>query len=320
MTQVRVGVLGCAGIATRRMLPAFAAAPSARVVAVASREEAKAEEVAQRFGCEPVVGYENLLARNDIDAVYIPLPAALHASWTERAIGCGKHVLCEKPLTTSAGETQRLVRIADEKGLVLRENFMFPHHSQHEQVRRLIDGGVLGRVCAFSAVFAIPPLSKDDIRYSAELGGGALFDVGVYPLRVAQHFFGPDLEVRGASLRFSHGVDVGGEALLRAPDGVSIQATFSMEGVYRSSYGFWGSEGHLRLGRAYTPASDHFPRLQLELLGEQREIVLQCDDQYTNAAEAFAQAVLAHAHGEGGDRISALADLIERVKLAASRG
>jgi NDP-hexose-3-ketoreductase len=194
---------------------------------------------------------------------------------------------------------------------------MFPHHSQHEQVRRLVEGGVIGKVCAFAAVFAIPPLSKDDIRYNAELGGGALFDVGVYPLRVAQYFHGPQLEVRGASLRYGHGVDVGGEVLLRAPSGVTIQATFSMEGVYRASYDFWGSEGHLRLGRAYTPAVDHYPRVQLELRDESREVVLASDDQATNAAQAFAQAVLARAHGEGGDQITALADLVERVRLAS---
>ena len=126
MKTVRVGVLGCAGIATRRMLPAFAAAPGTRVIAIASRETGRAEQTARLFGCEPVTGYENLLARNDIDAVYVPLPAALHACWTERALGCGKHVLCEKPLTTSAGQTRRLARLADEKGLVLKENFVFP--------------------------------------------------------------------------------------------------------------------------------------------------------------------------------------------------
>jgi predicted dehydrogenase len=202
--------------------------------------------------------------------------------------------------------------------LVLRENFMFPFHSQHEQVRRLVDSGVIGDVCAFAAVFSIPPLSFDDIRYQADLGGGALFDVGVYPLRVAQYFHGEDLEVRGASLRYDRGVDVGGEVLLRAPGGVTIQATFGMEGVYRSSYEFWGSAGHLRLGRAYTPAADHYPHVQLGLRDGEREVVLACDDQYANAAEAFAQAVLAHAHGEGGDRITALAGLVERVRLAAS--
>jgi predicted dehydrogenase len=302
------------------MLPAFAAAPNIRTIAVASRDPQRAEQVAARFACEPVTGYENLLARNDIDAVYLPLPVALHASWIERAFGCGKHVLCEKPLTTSAGQTRALVRLADEKGLVLRENFVFPHHSQHEQVRRLIVSGAIGAVCAFAAVFAIPPLSKEDIRYQAELGGGALFDVGVYPLRIAQFFHGPGLEVRGASLRYGHGVDVGGEVLLRAQSGVTIQATFGMESVYRSSYEFWGQEGHLRLGRAYTPAADHFPRVLLQGHQEEREIVLQRDDQYANAAQAFARAVLARAHGEGGAEITALAELVQEVRLAASRG
>lgn len=314
MKSIRIGVLGCAQIAIRRMLPAFTAAPDVDVVAVASRDPTKAARTASAFRCDAVSGYENLLERNDIDAVYVPTPAALHALWTERALNSGKHVLCEKPLTTSLEDTARVVLLAEEKGLVLMENLMFVHHRQHEQVRRLLAEGAIGELRSFSSAFAIPALSKDDIRYQAELGGGSLLDVGVYPLRAAQLFLGLDLQVRGAHLRYEGGIDVAGEALLRSSDGVTAQVTFGMEHAYRSSYELWGSEGHMRVGRAFTPAADHHPRVLIERDEGRKEMVLEPDDQYVNAVEFFALAVASHAAGEDGDQIIALAQLIDGVR------
>ena len=189
-------------------------------------------------------------------------------------------------------------------------------------MRRIVESGAIGPLRAFAATFTIPPLSKDDIRYRADLGGGALFDVGVYPLRVAQFFCGPSLAVRGANLRHGHGVDLGGEVLLRSESGITVQATFGMDGIYRSSYEFWGGEGHLLLDRAYTPAADHLPRVVMRRRDEEREIPLRPDDQYRNAAQAFADTVLGNAHGAHGAHgaeIIALAELVEAVKLAAAR-
>ncbi|HCT76365.1 MAG TPA: oxidoreductase [Micromonosporaceae bacterium] len=318
MKTLRVGVLGCADIAIRRVLPAFAAVPGVEVVAVASRDSTKAALTAARFNCEAIAGYENLLARHDIDAVYIPVPAALHGSWTLAALEAGLHVLCEKPLTTSLEETTKLVTLADEKGLVLMENFMFLHHHQNETVRQLVAEGAIGELRSFTSAFTIPSLSKDDIRYQPELGGGSLLDVGVYPLRAAQLFLGAELEVRGASLRYVAGVDVAGEALLRNLDGLTAQITFGMEHVYRSSYELWGSEGHIRVGRAFSPPIDHHPRVLIERPDGQKELVLEPDDQYANAVEHFVLAVGSHAHGDGGEQTIALAHLVDRVQRCSS--
>lgn len=178
---LRLGVLGCAGIAVRRMLPAFAACPDIEIAAVASRDPAKARQVAERFGCRPVHGYGELLELDDIQAVYIPLPAALHAQWTEAALNTGRHVLAEKPLTTDRQRTGELLELADTRDLVLMENVMFVHHHLHRAVRSLVADGAIGELRAFQAAFTIPPLPDGDIRYDPELGGGALADVGVYP-------------------------------------------------------------------------------------------------------------------------------------------
>ncbi|MET7985080.1 Gfo/Idh/MocA family oxidoreductase [Streptomyces sp. NPDC005281] len=290
---VRIGVLGCADIAVRRMLPAFTAAPGLELAAVASRDPAKAERVGRRFGCRPVQGYAELIGADDVQAVYVPLPAALHAHWVEAALDAGKHVLAEKPLTTDPESTERLLDLAAKRGVALMENVMFVHHPRHEAVRRLVAEGRIGELRSFRAEFAIPPLADDDIRYSAELGGGALADVGLYPLRAALHFLGHGLDVVGARLTRGAGrqVETAGAALLATPGGVTAQLTFGMEHAYASRYELWGSEGRITVDRAFTPPADLVPVIGLHRGGRAEEIRLEPADQVAATVAAFADAV-----------------------------
>lgn len=310
--RVRLGVVGCADIARRRMLPAFAGVSEVDIVAVASRDSEKAGKLAADYGCEAVTGYEKLLGM-DLDAVYVPLPAAHHAVWIERALRAGKHVLAEKPVTPSLEETTDLVAQARECGLVLRENFLFPFHSQHHEVRRLVVGGAVGEVRSFEAAFTIPPRPSGDIRYRKDLAGGALLDVGVYPLKAAMLVLGPGLRVLGASLKVdsTYGVDVSGSVLLGAPGGITAHLTFGMEHIYRANYTVWGSESHITVDRAYAPPVDLTPIVSLG--GE--EVVLEPDDQYTNAARSFVSAV--RTGGPTSGESVELARLVDEVREAA---
>ncbi|MEU0528773.1 Gfo/Idh/MocA family protein [Streptomyces niveus] len=317
---LRLGVIGCAGIAVRRMLPAFAACPDIEIAAVASRDPAKARQVAERFGCRPVHGYDELLELDDIQAVYIPLPAALHARWTEAALNTGRHVLAEKPLTTDRRRTGELLELADTRDLVLMENVMFVHHHLHRAVRSLVADDAIGELRSFQAAFTIPPLPDGDIRYDPELGGGALADVGVYPLRAALHFLGPELDVLGARLVQGAGrrVETSGAALLSTPGGVTAQITFGMEHAYRSSYELWGSEGSITVDRAFTPPADHVPVIGLHRGGKTQEIRLEPYDQVAATVEAFAAAVRA---GTLPDTHATLrqAELLDDIRRSASR-
>ncbi|MEV6192524.1 Gfo/Idh/MocA family oxidoreductase [Streptomyces sp. NPDC051920] len=290
---VRIGVLGCADIALRRMLPAFGASPDLELAAVASRDPARAGQAAERFGCRPVQGYAELLRADDVQAVYVPLPAALHAPWVEAALDAGKHVLAEKPLTTDPESTERLLDLAAKRGLALMENVMFVHHPRHEAVRRLVAEGRIGELRSFRAEFAIPPLAGDDIRYSAELGGGALADVGLYPLRAALHFLGHELDVVGARLvrRGGREVETAGAALLATPDGVTAHLTFGMEHAYASRYELWGSEGRITVDRAFTPPADLVPVIGLHRGDGTQEIRLEPADQVAATVAAFVDAV-----------------------------
>ncbi|POX46525.1 Gfo/Idh/MocA family protein [Streptomyces sp. Ru72] len=290
---VRIGVLGCADIAVRRMLPAFAAHPGTRVAAVASRDPDRARRTADRFGGRPMYGYAELLARDDVDAVYLPLPAALHADWTRAALDAGKHVLVEKPIAQDADTAAGLCERARSAGLALVENVLFLHHPQHAAVQRLIAEGAIGELRSLQAVFTIPAPGEHDIRHDPELGGGALADVGLYPVRAALHLLGGRLEVVGAHLAAGPGrrVETSGGALLRTPHDVTVHLEFGMAHAYRSEYQLWGSEGGIRVQRAFTPPADHVPDVVLQRGGRTERIRLDPFDQVAAAVGAFADAV-----------------------------
>ncbi|MEV0804768.1 Gfo/Idh/MocA family oxidoreductase [Micromonospora sp. NPDC050200] len=303
--RVRLGVLGCAGIAWRRTLPAVEDEPSLDLVAVASRDADKAHRFGARFGCEPVEGYQRLLDRADIDAVYVPLPAALHSPWARAALRAGKHVLVEKPLTPDPAETAELLTAARKAGRVLMENYMFPFHTQHAAIRQLIAEGAVGEPRSFLSAFTIPRRPEGDIRLQAALGGGALLDVGGYPVGAAELILGPRLRVVGAALRRQPdlGVDIAGAALLVTDDDVTAHLTFGMDHAYRASYELWGTAGRLVLEHAFAPPADHRPVVRIHRQDGVEELVLPADDQYRRAMRAFASAVLNgdSGHGEGDD-------------------
>ncbi|QXJ26148.1 Gfo/Idh/MocA family oxidoreductase [Actinomadura graeca] len=290
---VRFGVLGCASFARRRMLPALAASPDARLVAVASRDRDKATETGRRFGCAAVLGYESLLASSGIEAVYVPLPSMLHAEWVRRALDAGRHVLVEKPLAADHATTARLLRHAGSRGLVLMENMAFPHHAQHTAARKLLADGAIGELRDFSSAFTIPPLPEDDNRYLPDVGGGALLDMGVYPIRAALHYLGPDLEVAAAVLRHHRGTGAvtSGRILAHTPGGVTADLHFGMEHSYRTTCEFAGSTGRLGLDRAFTPPPDLRPVARVERQDHREEITLPADDQFATVISAFARAV-----------------------------
>ncbi|MEU1888272.1 Gfo/Idh/MocA family oxidoreductase [Micromonospora sp. WMMD987] len=294
MTPVRIGIMGCASIARRRVLPAMAALPAVEITAIASRDPDRAAEVARSYGCRAVAGYRSLLDLDEVEAVYVPLPNALHAPWIEAALATGRHVLAEKPLTTSAARTAELLALARSRRLVLMENMMFLHHSQHAVVRQHVADGAIGSLRSFHAAFGVPRRPADDVRHQPELGGGALLDTGVYPVRAALSFLGDRrLDVLSAVLTSRHGqlVDSCGQALLDTDDGVGAQLAFGLDNLYRSSYQLWGSEGRIVVEHAYSPPADHVPVLRLERHSGVQEFRLEPDDQVTNAVRAFATAV-----------------------------
>lgn len=191
MTEpVRWGVLGCAAIALRKVLPAMQAADNCEIVAIASRDAARAEQAAADLGIPRHHGsYQALLDDPQIEAVYIPLPNTLHAEWTLRAADAGKHVLCEKPLAMSAADAETMVAACERAGVALMEAFMYRLHPLWVRTRELVAEGRIGELQAIQAFFSYHNVDPDNIRNIAALGGGALMDIGCYPVNVARMMF-----------------------------------------------------------------------------------------------------------------------------------
>lgn len=321
MTPLRVGVLGCADIARRRMLPAFAACDDTVVTAVAGRDTARTSALAAEYGARSHGTYGDLLADAHVDAVYVPLPLALHDEWTDAALRAGKHVLAEKPVTPRADRTEALFALARERGLALRENVMFVHHRQHAAVRKLLADGAVGELRAFRAEFTVPRRPADDIRYEPALAGGALWDTGVYPLRAAMLFLSGELDVVGAALTSTPGfdVDTAGAALLRTPTGVTAHLTWGLDHAYRNTYELCGSRGRLTVDRVFTPPADHDPVAVLETPSGREEIPLGADDQVAGSVRAFASAARAPDPGPERDCLRQAA-LLAAVRRRAAGG
>jgi predicted dehydrogenase len=188
--QVRWGIISTANIARAVFLPGLRQA-GGDAVAVAGRDAGRAEKFARDNGIERgVEGYRALIDDPAIDALYIPLPNALHAEWTIRALEAGKPVLCEKPLCGTLADTERVLAAARRTGTLLWEAFAFPFHAQFERLRRLIADGAIGDLMEVKSNFHFALTRPENIRYSRDLEGGALLDVGCYPVRLAVDIFG----------------------------------------------------------------------------------------------------------------------------------
>jgi len=190
LKKVAWGVLGTASIARRKVIPAIQRSDFGRVVAIASRSKDIASEVADELEIDrPHGSYQELLSDPDVEAVYIPLPNHLHAKWTLAAADAGKHVLCEKPLATSGAEAQTMIAASKKAGIKLMEAFMYRLHPLWVETLRLVRQGTIGELRAVQSFFSYRNLDPDNIRNIADFGGGALLDIGCYPVNVARMLF-----------------------------------------------------------------------------------------------------------------------------------
>src|SRR6267378_3393008 len=227
IVPVRWGVLGTAKIALEKVIPGMRGSALAQVVAIASRDIAKARAAASDLGIPRAYGsYQELIDDPDIDAIYNPLPNHLHVPWSIRAAEQGKHVLCEKPIALTAREARELLDTRDRTGVQIGEAFMVRTHPQWLEVKEIVASGTIGELRLIAGHFSYYRRDPGDIRSRVEWGGGALLDVGCYPITIARWLFGAEpAEVVGLIERDPEmRVDRLTSGLLRFETG---QATFS---------------------------------------------------------------------------------------------
>jgi NDP-hexose-3-ketoreductase len=252
LSPLGIACLGWSSIARRRFLPALQESGCARLVAIGSRDPAAAC-ARMPAGCDaPVTTYEGLLARADVDLVYVSLPNHLHEEWSCRALAAGKHVLCEKPLAPSLEAVERMLAVAQSAGRLLFEAVMFRHHPQHAIVQDLLAAGRIGRLQLLRTGFGFPQDRPDDFRRDPTRGGGVCNDLLAYVAGAAGLFLsGPLSEVTGLA-RWRGGVDVAAAATGCNADGQLFSFTIGFEQAYECYYELVGDRGTLRLERAYT--------------------------------------------------------------------
>ncbi len=324
--QLRVGILGCARIAEKYAIAALRAVPSIEVLAIASRDLEKARAWGAKFAIEPET-YESLVARDDIDAVYSPLPVGLQETWAIAAMERGKHVICEKSITHSLESAQRMTTVSQERNVALYENFVPEFHPQHVRIRDMIDRGLIGTPHLFTGFYGFPPFPLEDIRYRADLKGGALNDAGCYTVFMARKLFAAEPIAVTCSLDSGgREVDTEGTALLEFESGSAL-VSFGFDNVYRNTYEIWGSKGIVRSLRAYALPPDVAPPVELvtnDGTGEHIEqITVSAADQFARSFEYFGTAALqgdAEALVSMREKILKQAAVLEAMRISAQNG
>ncbi len=245
---VRLGLLSTARI-NGEILQAAAGSDAVEVVAVASRERPRAEAYAREHGLERAHGsYEELVADPEVDAIYNSLPNSMHIPWSFRALEAGKHVLCEKPLDRRPAEIERVFELAESRGLVFAEAFMYRHHPQTARVAELVRGGAIGRLRAVRAVFAFRLSDSANIRMRPELDGGALMDLGSYCVSGARLLAGEPERCSGEQILAETGVDAAFHGTLRFPGDVVAQFEASFLAPFAQRLEAIGEEGVIEVG------------------------------------------------------------------------
>jgi len=298
--MIRWGVLGCAGIAAKAVIPAIQSSRLGRVAAIASRDAEKASAMATRFGIEKSYGsYEDLLSDPDIDAIYNPLPNHLHVPMTIKALEHGKPVLCEKPIALNAAQASELAEAQKAANLPVAEAFMVRHHPQWKKARAMVAEGRLGDVRAIQTIFAYYLDDPKNVRNQADIGGGGLFDVGCYAINTARFLFDAE-PLRAIALMENDPVfdtDRLTSGLLAFPEGRQLAFTCSTQLSLTQKVTVLGTRGRLEIPIPFNAPADQQTVLIFDdgrdlAGGGRQEIVIEPVDQYREQVDAFAEAVL----------------------------
>jgi predicted dehydrogenase len=286
--------LSTAQIGLNQFIPAVRVSDLGRVVAIASRDAARAASAAQRLDIPRAHGsYDDLLRDDQVEAVYIGLPNSMHREWTIRCAQVGKHVLCEKPVARITASAREMADVCRAAGVVYMEAFMYRHHPQQGQARALIAQGTIGEPRLARASFCFHLARPNgNIRVSEELEGGALMDVGCYTVNVARLVFGAEPEEVTAQQRVApeFGVDMTFAALLRFPGGrlACIDSSFDVGSGGR--YEVSGPEGSITVERAFTPG-DGATSIRVASGRTHRTIEVPGVNQYALEVDHFARSV-----------------------------
>jgi predicted dehydrogenase len=290
---LRFGILGAAKIAPGALIQPALLGPEASVEVVAAREPERARRYATEHSIPRVArDYAELVADPEIDVVYNPLPMHLHERWTLEALRAGKHVLCEKPFAANASEAERMVRAAEQSGLLLVEAFHYRYHPLFERILTIVQSGRLGALRHMEGVFKVAIKDKTDLRHLYECAGGATMDLGCYPLHWMRTIAGTEPRVLSASAeQGNRDVDVVMQAELAFHGGITGHMLTSMADheKYHTSLRIEAEHGTLIVQNPLAPHHGH--ELRLQQGGEDIVEKIEGQTTYRHQLLAFVDAV-----------------------------
>ena len=310
--MIKIGVIGSSNIAERRMIPAILKESSFEYigVAISTKEEMgfagtdeefepvrlhkieKANRFKETFGGKVFNSYKSLLTDENVDAIYIALPPALHYQWAKIAINNKQNIILEKPFTIKKELTEDLINDAKKNDVAVIENYGFCYHEQMNIIKEKIDNGIIGDIRLVRATFGFPHRDNKDFRYDKELGGGALLDAGGYTIKAATTVLGLDLDVTSSSgiITEGHEVDMMGTTSLMRKDGVCAQLAYGMDNYYRCELEIWGSKGLIMAPRIFT-APDGFEATVIIKDGQNIIEKTAKDDQFQRIVSKFEECI-----------------------------
>jgi len=287
--RVRWGILGTANIALAKVIPAMQRSEWCEIAAIASRDLSKAKAAAGELNIPNAYGsYEELLKDGSIEAIYNPLPNNLHVAWTMKAAEAGKHVLCEKPIALTAAEARTLIEVRDRTDVRIQEAFMVRTHPQWLETRRLIHSGRIGSLRSITGFFSYNNPDPTNIRNQLELGGGALMDIGCYPITISRFMYETEpRRVLGFIERDNaNGTDTLTSAVLDFPNGHSTFTCSTRLAPYQRMI-FMGTEGRIEVLIPFNAPNDR----PTQILIDDEIIEFPICDQYEIQGSLFSQAI-----------------------------
>ena len=294
--KARWGILSTAKIGMQKVIPAMQKGQYIRVHAIASRTLQKANKAADQLGIENRYGsYEELLADPEIDAIYNPLPNHLHVPWTIRALEAGKHVLCEKPVAMNAEEAATLLETTRKfPQLKVMEAFMYRFHPQWQKARELLAEGAIGKVKTVHTFFSYYNIAPENIRNQADIGGGALMDIGCYCIAFPRFIFGKEPIKVAGDMDFDPVMktDRLTSGLLRFPEGKTATFTCGTQLMPFQRTNILGDQGKIEIEIPVNAPPDETTRITLQSKEKTDIFSFEPADQYQLQGDAFSKAVL----------------------------
>jgi NDP-hexose-3-ketoreductase len=261
--KINFGLIGFSDISERFVIDEIISNPKCSIKKIASKTKTVSKQILKKTNAIECKDYLDVINDKNIDAIYISIPTGIRFRWTKLSLKAKKHVLIEKPATMNLFESRKITKLAMKNKLVLKENFMFLHHKQHKFVKKIIDNHDIGKIKVINCIFTYPHFKKNNYRNSKSLGGGALYDVGCYSLKLANFFLGEKLKINNSTLIKKKGIDIFGNISLSNSKHQILNSVFGYNAPYKNNYEIICQDGYIKVFRAFSIPPNNETRIDI---------------------------------------------------------